>query len=132
MLSAASINGWSRTVLFGAVGLCMGFNWAALQLVAWTGMTVQNARTMDWDTAMEHAVAGQQSCMICRLIDDRQGAEEAEGKAIVFQGVEIKGVLHTTAILVSRPQDKLQQVEHFNPPLTLHTAPQPPPPESAA
>ena len=110
----------------------MGFNWAALQLVAWTGMTVQNARTMDWNTAMERAVTGQQSCMICRLIDDRQGAEEAEGKAIVFQGVEIKGVLHTTAILVSRPQDKLQQVEHFNPPLTLHTAPQPPPPESAA
>lgn|GEM_PF-1117047 len=132
MSSAASITGWIRTVLFGAVGLCMGFNWAALQLVAWTGMTVQNARTMDWDTAMERAVAGQQSCMICRLIDDRQDAGETEGEAIVFQGVEIKGVLHTAAILVSRPQDKLQQVEHFNPPLTLHTAPQPPPPESAA
>lgn len=110
----------------------MGFNWAALQLVAWTGMTVQNARTMDWDTALERAVAGQQSCMICRLIDDRQDIRETEGKAIMFQGVEIKGVLHTTATLVPRPQDKLQQVEHFNPPLTLHTAPQPPPPESAA
>ena len=132
MPTAASITGWSRTVLFGAVGLCMGFNWAALQLVAWAGMTVQNARTMDWDTALERAVAGQQSCMICRLIDDRQDIGETEGEAIVFQGVEIKGVLHTTAILVPRPQDKLQQVEHFNPPLTLHTAPQPPPPESAA
>lgn len=110
----------------------MGFNWAALQLVAWTGMTVQNARTMDWDTALERAVAGQQSCMICRLIDDRQDIGETEGEAIVFQSMEIKGVLHTTAILVPRPQDKLQQVEHFNPPLTLHTAPQPPPPESAA
>ena len=46
---------------------------------------------------------------------------ETEGEAIVFQGMEIKGVLHTTAILVPRPQDKLQQLEHFNPPLTLHT-----------
>jgi len=110
----------------------MGFNWAALQLVAWTGMTVQNARTMDWDTALERAVTGQQSCMICRLIDDRQDIGETEGAAIVFQGVEIKGVLHSTAILVPRSQDTLQQVEHFNPPLTLHTAPQPPPPESAA
>ena len=132
MPTAASITGWSRTVLFGAVGLCMGFNWAALQLVAWTGMTVQNARTMGWDTALERAVAGQQSCMICRLIDDRQDIGETEGEAIVFQGMEIKGVLHTTAILVPRPQDKLQQVEHFNPPMNLHTAPQPPPPESAA
>ena len=110
----------------------MGFNWAALQLVAWTGMTVQNAWTMDWDTALERAVASQQSCMICRLIDDRQDIRETEGEATVFQGVEIKGVLQTSAILVTHPQNKLQQVEHFNPPLTLHTAPQPPPPESAA
>ena len=132
MPAAASITSLVRTILFGAVGLCMGFNWAALQLVAWTGMTVQNSRTMDWDTALERAVAGQQSCMICRLIDDRHDIEETDGKAIMFQGVEIKGVLHTAAILVPRPQDKLQQVEHCNPPLTLHTAPQPPPPESAA
>ena len=63
----------------------MGFNWAALQLVAWTGMTVQNARTMDWDTALERAVAGQQSCMICRLIDDRQGTGKPKAKPSCFK-----------------------------------------------
>ena len=132
MAAPSSIVSWSRIVLIGITAVFMGFNWTALQLVAWAGMTAQNARTMDWDTALERAVAGQQSCMICRLIDDRQDIGETEGEAIVFQSMEIKGVLHTTAILVPRPQDKLQQVEHFNPPLTLHTAPQPPPPESAA
>ena len=102
--------------MFGAVGLCIGFNLAALKLVFWTGMPDQNARTMDCDTATERAVAGQQSCMTCRLIDDRQDTGETEGKAIVFQVVEIKGVLHITATLVSRPQDKLQQVKYPNPP----------------
>lgn len=47
-------------------------------------MTVQNARPMDWDTATERAVACQQSCMTCRLIDDRQDTGETEGKATVW------------------------------------------------
>lgn len=132
MAAPSSIVSWGRLVLIGITAVFMGFNWAALQLVAWAGMTAQNAQTMDWATALERAVAGQQSCMICRLIDDRQDTEETDGTATVFRGVEIEGVLYSSAILAPRPQHALQQAEYFNPPLTVLTAPPPPPPENAA
>ena len=80
--------------MFCLVPLCAWGSTGALQLVAWTGMTVQNARTMDWDTALGRAVAGQQSCMICRLIDDRQDIGETEGEAIVFQSGDQRRVAH--------------------------------------
>ena len=132
MAAPSSIVSWSRIVLIGFTAVFMGFNWTALQLVAWAGMTAQNAKTMDWETAFERAVAGQQSCMICRLIDDRQNTGESESAATGVQGLEIEGVLYTAAILVSHPQDMLQQAEYFNPPMNVHTAPQPPPPQRAA
>ena len=96
----------------------MGFNWAALQLVAWTE-AVQNARTM-WDTPRARR-GRRQSCMICRLIDDRQKSE-TEGEAIVFKAWRSKACFYHRHS-GSAPQDKLQQLEHFNPPLTAYTAP---------
>ncbi len=74
------------------VSVCIGLNWTALQLVAWTGMTITNARTMDLSLALETAMSGDQHCLVCRLAN-RQRESDSESpwnfsqSAFEFEGV---------------------------------------------
>ena len=123
-----SMSGHGRSLLLGSIALCMGLNWAALQLVAWAGMTAQNFRSMDWATALDRAVAGQQSCVICRLIDEREARDAPQGAATVIQGLEIEGVMGLNTAYMSHVQGQYKSSANF----TTHAPPQPPPPERAA
>ncbi len=74
------------------VSVCIGLNWTALQLVAWTGMTITNARTMDLSLALETAMSGDKPCLVCRFAN-RQRESDSESpwnfsqSAFEFEGV---------------------------------------------
>lgn len=126
------MSGPGRFLFLGSIALCMGLNWAALQLVAWAGMTAQNSRTMDWATALDRAVAGQQSCVICRLIDERDVRDAPQGAAMVIQAQEIEGVMDLNTVYMSHVQGQFKSRTNFTRPWGIHAPPLSPPPERAA
>ncbi len=56
-----------------AVSVCVGLNWAVLQVVAWAGMTMTNAHTMGLSGAFEKAIEGQKG--LCNLPAIGAGSE---------------------------------------------------------
>ena len=75
-----------------AISVCIGLNWTALQLVAWLGMTMTNARTMDLPIALERAMSGEQSCVVCRFANYQHDSNtespwNSSQSAFEFEGV---------------------------------------------
>ena len=62
-------------VVIGLV-LATGGHWAALQSVAWVGMTIQYSRTADFSTALRKTFDGDHPCNLCKVVQEGRKAEK--------------------------------------------------------
>jgi len=114
-----------------AVSVCVGLNWTALQVVAWTGMTMANARTMDLSVAVEKAIGDQKTCVICRLLDHKQKTM-ADSPLGLHSGSEIEAVFKDNKLVLDRLQNFKVCIVIFVSPVTNTASPPVPPPEWSA
>ena len=124
-----------RTPLYAfclcSIAVCVGLNWTALQLVAWTGMALENAHTMKLSLAVGKAVEGQQTCVICRLLNENQKTKSDSPLSKLNSGIELKAVLKEDKIVLVAFHDFKIRFGVFNRPITfLDSPPSPPPQES--
>lgn len=66
---------------------------AVLQVVAWTGMLVENVQVADLDEALEMTFGGDHPCGLCHAIEDARsgaGEEPDEAPAPTFQVLDLK------------------------------------------
>ena len=56
----------------------MGLHWPALQVAAWTGMILKNARHMPLGAAIAKTIRGDRPCVVCRLVREGQQAEQEQ------------------------------------------------------
>ena len=124
-----------RTPLYAfclcSIGVCVGLNWTALQLVAWTGMALENAHTMKLSLAVEKAIEGQQSCVICRLLNEKQKTKSDSPLSKLNSGIELKAVLKEDKIVLVAFHDFKIRFGVFNRPITFLDSPPSPPPQGA-
>ena len=114
-----------------AVSVCMGLNWTALQMVAWAGMTMTNARTMHLSAAAEKAIEGQQTCVICRLLNPGKNTK-SDSTWSLHSGSELKAVFKDNQFVLNPLQGFEICVGSFVSPVTCIDSPPLPPPERAA
>ena len=114
-----------------AVSVCVGLNWTALQVVAWSGMTMTNLRTMDLSVAAEKAIEGQQTCVICRLLNQGQKTK-SESLLNLYSGAELKAVFKDNQFVLNPLQDFKVCIDFFVGPITHIDSPPLPPPEWVA
>ena len=114
-----------------AVSVCVGLNWTALQVVAWSGMTMTNLRTMDLSVAAEKAIEGQQTCVICRLLNQGQKTK-SESSLNLHSGAELKAVFKDNQFVLNPLQDFKGCIDFFVGPITHIDSPPLPPPERVA
>ena len=124
-----------RTPLYAfclcSIGVCVGLNWTALQLVAWTGMALENAHNMKLSLAVEKAVEGQQTCVICRLLNEKQKTKPDSPLNKLNSGIELKAVLKEDKIVLVAFHDFEIRFGVLIGPITfLDSPPSPPPQES--
>ena len=116
---------------FCSVAVCVGLNWTALQLIAWTGMTLNNARTMNLTTAVNKAVEGQGDCVICRLLDQQQKAESESSLLQLHSAIELKAVVKDGRVVLGAKRKIMARLEaHIKPTLFLAPLLLPPPQRS--
>ena len=97
-------------------------------MVAWAGMTITNARTMDLTTAAEKATKSQQPCMICRLLN--QGEKTKSDSLWRFHYVsEVKAVFEDDQFVLYPMQGFKVCVDSFVSSITDPDLPPTPPPE---
>lgn len=114
-----------------AVSVCVGLNWTALQVVAWSGMTMTNLRTMDLSVAAEKAIEGQQTCVICRLLD--QGLKTKPDSPLnLYSESELKAVFEDSQFVLNPLQDFKVCIVFLLGPSTHIDLPPLPPPEWVA
>ena len=70
------------------VAFAMGLQWPALQVAAWTGMTLKNARHLPLGAALAKAVRGDRPCVVCRLVRDGQQAEQEQRDTLHVERLE--------------------------------------------
>ena len=117
--------------LLCSIAVCVGLNWTALQLVAWTGMALENAHTMKLSLAVEKAVEGQQTCVICRLLNEKQKTKPDSPLSKLNSGIELKAVFNEDKIVLVAFHDFKIWFGVFNRPIPfLDSLPSPPPQES--
>lgn len=105
-----------HALCFCSVAVCVGLNWTALQLIAWTGMTLNNARTMNLTSAMNKAVEGQGTCVICRLLDQQQKAESESSLLQLHSAIELKAVIKDDRVVLGAKRKIMARLEaHIEP-----------------
>ena len=121
------------SVLIGLLALALGFQWAALQLVAWTGMTVANAKSMPLGEAIELALSDGQTCVICQFIQDKNLKQRGDQSVLPATQVEVEGVATSRRLKLALPPARVFGLaEEF----FIHhgdlSPPPSPPPQTAA
>ena len=72
-----------QAIAFGLAVLAVSLQWAALQMVAWVGMTLTNAQSMPLSQAMEKAISGQDACALCLFIEENRKNTDGEETVLV-------------------------------------------------
>ena len=83
-----------------AFAVCVGLNWAALQFMAWAGMTMTNSRTMDFPIALERAMSGEQSCVVCRFASRQRESDPESPWNFSQSAFDLEGVLGNPQIIL--------------------------------
>jgi len=72
-----------QAIVFGLAVLAVSLQWAALQMVAWVGMTLTNAQSMPLSQAMEKAISGRDACALCLFIAENRKNADGEETVLV-------------------------------------------------
>jgi len=72
-----------QAIMFGLAVLAVSLQWAALQMVAWVGMTLTNAQSMPLSQAMEKAISGRDACALCLFIEENRTNADGEETVLV-------------------------------------------------
>ena len=72
-----------QAIGYGLAVLAVSLQWAALQMVAWVGMTLTNAQSMPLSQAMEKAISGQDACALCLFIEENRKNTDGEEAVLV-------------------------------------------------
>ena len=72
-----------QAIVFGLAVLAVSLQWAALQMVAWVGMTLTNAQSMPLSQAMEKAISGRDACALCLFIEENRKNADGEETVLV-------------------------------------------------
>jgi hypothetical protein len=96
-----------RHLFANSLALCaalmlIGGHWAALQLVAWTGMLWTYSSTGSLVTAVEKTFDGQHPCDLCKTISKGRSEEERAPAQALVQVAKIDAVL-AVEFVISEP-----------------------------
>ena len=58
--------------------LATGGHWAALQSIAWMGMTIQYSRADGFSTALQKTFSGEHPCNLCKVVQEGRQAEKKQ------------------------------------------------------
>jgi len=58
--------------------LSIGFHWALLQTVAWTGMIIKYSHDGSFTEAVSKTFDGKHPCCLCKMIQQGRGAEKKQ------------------------------------------------------
>jgi len=72
-----------QSIVFGLAVLAVSLQWAALQMMAWVGMTLSNAQSMPLSQAMEKAISGRDACALCLFIEENRKNVDGEETVLV-------------------------------------------------
>ena len=114
-----------------AVSVCIGLNWTALQMVAWAGMTMSNARTMDLAVALEEAVGGEQSCVVCSFANLQRESDLESPWNSSQSAFDLKGVMVNPQIVLGLCPFSLVPPERDDAFFHQYSSPPDPPPEKS-
>ena len=116
MIADSKLRTSLHALCFCSVAVCIGLNWTAFQLIAWTGMTLNNARTMNLTTAVNKAVEGQGACVICRLLDQQQKAESESSLLQLHSAIELNAVIKDDRVVLGAKRKIMARLEaHIEP-----------------
>jgi hypothetical protein len=97
--------------------LTLGFHWAFLQSVAWTGMLISWSHTTSFSDALKLTFDGKHPCKLCKFVDEGKKSEKKQevqtptakiecsmpgSNVISFQPVPHVYVANTELVFVSR------------------------------
>jgi len=91
---------------FVVIAIALGLQWAALQMVAWTGMMLANSQNMPLAIAVEKAVNGEEDCALCIFIAENRTNSTGEESVILRSTFSLEAVFGTRCSLLNTP--------HFN------------------
>ena len=94
-----------KFVVFVVIAIALGLQWAALQMVAWTGMILTNAQTMPLAVAVEKTVSGEEECVLCLFIEENRTNSAGEETVILRSTFSLEAVYSI--------QDSLLDTPHF-------------------
>ncbi len=89
-----------QAIVFGLAVLAVSLQWAALQMVAWAGMTLSNAQSMPLSQAMEKAIRGQDACALCLFIEENRKNTDGEETVLVRPVHSLEAVFGVQASLL--------------------------------
>lgn len=116
-----------RCLLVTLLTLSVGFHWAFLQSLAWTGMVVRYSQGTSLSEALRKTFDGQHPCSICRLVEEGRSHESQPAVLKVESKIELALAPRIEAFL-HRPSDPVlpRSFETCIP--ALRAAPPVPPP----
>ena len=89
-----------QAIVYGLAVLAVSLQWAALQMVAWVGMTLSNAQSMPLSQAMEKAISGQDACALCLFIEENRKNTDGEETVLVRPVHSLEAVFGVQASLL--------------------------------
>lgn len=92
-----------KVAVFVVIAIAMGLQWAALQMVAWTGMILTNSQTMPLTVAVEKAVNGEEDCALCIFITENRTNSAGEESVILRSTFSLESVFGTRDSLLNAP-----------------------------
>jgi hypothetical protein len=115
-------------VVIGLV-LATGGHWAALQSVAWLGMTIQYSRYDTFATALRKTFDGKNPCSLCKVV--QEGRDTEQKQAVVSSQGKLDLFLSSINWCVQPPVFKDELSPRFSLGCRRSESPPTPPPRLA-
>ncbi len=120
-------------VLLSAWLLATGVHWDAIQVVAWSRMFADNARTLPLLAAVRQTFDPQEMCgMCCAVQDAKREQREAASPAAQADGKAPLVIQPTARVLVAAPAGQPWWMNESDTPAVERDAPPVPPPRGMA
>jgi hypothetical protein len=92
---------FTRALLIAVLSVSVGLHWAALQMVAWTGMVITYSRDGSISEAISKTFDGAHKCRLCKLVDE--GREKNSAPGVRKSPLKLEGSLAAAPLKIFPP-----------------------------
>jgi hypothetical protein len=92
----------ARFLTIVALCLALGFQWIALQSVAWTAMLIQNSKSTPFCRAVQQTFDGAHPCTLCHIVIKGKASEKKRDVQTPASKIDILSVARTSRLLSPR------------------------------